>query len=121
MRKGMMKGSGKRGYHNIIGKDPMVHSQSAKGIKQPQKRMNILRKRKRRDNILIKYNEELMKAEIINGYKRLWSIQRSQWVYIDEDEQPDFHRVWGQESPESTRGWYFHLSDLYAEVGGNNA
>jgi hypothetical protein len=37
MRKGMMKGSGKRGYHNIIGKDPMVHSQSAKGIKQPQK------------------------------------------------------------------------------------
>jgi hypothetical protein len=37
MRKGMMKDSGKRGYHNIIGKDPMVHSQSAKGIKQPQK------------------------------------------------------------------------------------
>jgi len=37
MRKGMMKGSGKKGYHNVIGKDPMVHSQSAKGIKQPQK------------------------------------------------------------------------------------
>lgn len=37
MRKGMMVGTGKRGYHNVIGKDPAVHSQSAKGIKQPQK------------------------------------------------------------------------------------
>ena len=37
MRKGMMVGSGKRGYHNIIGKDPSVHSQSAQGIKQPQR------------------------------------------------------------------------------------
>lgn len=36
-RKGMMVGSGKKGYHNIIGKDPAVHSQSAKGIKQPQR------------------------------------------------------------------------------------
>jgi hypothetical protein len=40
-RKGMMVGSGKRGYHNIIGKDPHVHSQSAKGMKQPQS-VNIL-------------------------------------------------------------------------------
>jgi hypothetical protein len=36
-RKGMMVGSGKRGYHNIIGKDPRVHSDSAKGYKQPQR------------------------------------------------------------------------------------
>jgi hypothetical protein len=35
MRKGMMLGRGK-GYKNVIGKDPMVHRQSAKGIKQPQ-------------------------------------------------------------------------------------
>ena len=35
-RKGMMKGRG-RGYKNVMGKDPYVHSQSAKGIKQPQK------------------------------------------------------------------------------------
>jgi len=34
-RKGMMVGKGS-GYKNVIGKDPMVHSQSAKGIKQPQ-------------------------------------------------------------------------------------
>jgi hypothetical protein len=44
MRKGMMKGSGKRGYYNIIGKDPMVHSQSAKGICQPQRLPNIMKK-----------------------------------------------------------------------------
>jgi len=35
-RKGMMVGKGS-GYKNVIGKDPMVHSQSAKGIKQPQR------------------------------------------------------------------------------------
>jgi hypothetical protein len=37
MRKGMMKGSGKKGYYNVIGIDPRVHSQSAKGISQPQR------------------------------------------------------------------------------------
>ena len=39
-RKGLMKGNGK-GYKNVMGKDPMVHSQSAKGIKQPQRIKNI--------------------------------------------------------------------------------
>jgi len=34
-RKGMGKGKGK-GYKNIIGKDPKVHSDSGKGRKQPQ-------------------------------------------------------------------------------------
>jgi len=37
VRKGMMVGKGKKGYHNVIGKDPIVHSMSAKGIKQPQR------------------------------------------------------------------------------------
>jgi hypothetical protein len=36
-RKGMMVGSGKSGYYNITGRDPMVHAMSAKGIKQPQR------------------------------------------------------------------------------------
>ena len=36
MRKGMMKGKGK-GYKNVIGKDPIIHSMSSKGIKQPQR------------------------------------------------------------------------------------
>ena len=35
VRKGMGKGQGK-GYKNMIGKDKVVHSQSAKGFKQPQ-------------------------------------------------------------------------------------
>ena len=34
-RKGMGNGTGK-GYKNIMGSDPRVHSQSSKGIKQPQ-------------------------------------------------------------------------------------
>jgi hypothetical protein len=37
IRKGMTKGSGRKGYYNIIGIDPKVHSMSAKGMKQPQK------------------------------------------------------------------------------------
>jgi hypothetical protein len=36
MRKGLTKGSGRIGYYNVIAKDPMVHRQSARGIKQPQ-------------------------------------------------------------------------------------
>jgi hypothetical protein len=36
MRKGMGKGQGK-GYKNLTGRDPRVHSMSAKGIKQPQR------------------------------------------------------------------------------------
>jgi len=36
MRKGLGKGKGK-GYKNMMGKDPKVHSQSARGRKQPQK------------------------------------------------------------------------------------
>jgi len=39
-RKGLMKGKG-RGYKNVIGKDPYVHSQSARGIKQPQNIKNM--------------------------------------------------------------------------------
>jgi len=35
-RKGLGAGKGK-GYKNIMGKDPAVHSQSAKGMKQPQR------------------------------------------------------------------------------------
>lgn len=35
VRRGLGKGRGK-GYHNITPKDPRVHSQSARGIKQPQ-------------------------------------------------------------------------------------
>jgi hypothetical protein len=36
MRKGMGKGKG-RGYKNLMGRDPRVHSDSAKGRKQPQR------------------------------------------------------------------------------------
>lgn len=41
-RKGLGKGRGK-GYKNLTGKDPKVHSQSAKGMKQPQ-RMSMAQK-----------------------------------------------------------------------------
>ena len=49
-RKGMGQGKGK-GYKNIIGKDPMVHSQSAKGRKQPQKIPQSMAKNKKEKDI----------------------------------------------------------------------
>lgn len=53
MRKGMMLGRGK-GYKNVIGKDPHIHSQSAKGIKQPQfKNMNFMQLKKQ--GVFLKY------------------------------------------------------------------
>ena len=37
-----MVGKGKKGYHNVVPKDRVVHSQSAKGIKQPQRIPNLM-------------------------------------------------------------------------------
>ena len=58
-RKGMGKGRGK-GYSNITGKDPRVHSQSAKGIKQPQNipMSSMLRKRIEKEDFFSKIMEE---------------------------------------------------------------
>lgn len=33
----MRVGSGRKGYYNVLGSDPRVHSQSARGMKQPQR------------------------------------------------------------------------------------
>jgi hypothetical protein len=41
MRKGLTVGSGRKGYYNIQGRDPLVHKMSAKGIKQPQRMPNF--------------------------------------------------------------------------------
>ncbi len=46
VRKGMGKGTGK-GYKNIVGVDSRIHSQSAKGIKQPQRINPIITKNNR--------------------------------------------------------------------------
>jgi apolipoprotein D and lipocalin family protein len=40
-RKGLTIGSGRKGYYNIQGRDPLVHKMSAKGIKQIQKSVGI--------------------------------------------------------------------------------
>jgi len=46
-RKGMGYGTG-RGYKNIAGSDPKIHSQSAKGISQPQRVAIILAKKEQK-------------------------------------------------------------------------
>ena len=64
-RKGMGQGKGK-GYKNIIGKDPMVHSQSAKGRKQPQ-RIPHLSKPKVKEIMTMDEVEELYEKELSEG------------------------------------------------------
>jgi hypothetical protein len=71
MRKGMLVGSGKRGYHNLIPKDPHVHSASAHGLKQPQNlsgkmlpvSLKTLQHRKIPYGYKIKYDLNLRKGE----------------------------------------------------------
>jgi len=63
VRKGMMVGSGKRGYQNIIGRDPAVHSQSARGMKQTQQIRMPLRPTKRDEEAFKIYDEYLKKAK----------------------------------------------------------
>ncbi len=51
VRKGMGKGTGK-GYKNIVGVDSRIHSQSAKGIKQPQRINPIINKTNKFNNVI---------------------------------------------------------------------
>ena len=61
-RKGLGKGTGK-GYKNIIGRDSSVHSQSAKGIKQPisinESKLNSMDKRLDEQDKKYKINDKL--------------------------------------------------------------
>jgi len=58
VRRGLGKGRGK-GYKNIMGKDPVVHSQSAKGMKQPQRVRHIPEPKKPKFIPFIKMIEEV--------------------------------------------------------------
>ncbi len=54
VRKGMGKGTGK-GYKNLMGSDKKIHSQSARGIKQPQRINPITNKKLEKDIIFRDY------------------------------------------------------------------
>jgi len=77
MRKGMMVGSGKKGYHNVVGRDPAVHSQSAKGIKQPQQ-VNIMGRTEGFFNII--HNSPLSQ---LNKFKKNLDVE----IKLAEEEQ----------------------------------
>ena len=69
MRKGMMKGKGK-GYKNVIGKDPIVHSMSSKGIKQPQRVSLIMLNVPKRNSYIYDSNFVLDGFGTYNIYSR---------------------------------------------------
>ena len=106
-RRGMGKGRGK-GYKNIAGKDPHVHSQSAKGMKQPQ-RVNELQTRIRAlskfKSPAFQEEKELLKKEMtqatrpdslkiienpkwdVSGLTRYATIIKSKYTQIDKREE----------------------------------
>lgn len=61
-RRGLGKGKG-MGYRNIIGKDPAVHSQSARGMKQPQRVSEL--KLRYNDPHITPYSDNLV---VMKGY-----------------------------------------------------
>jgi hypothetical protein len=69
MRKGMGKGQGK-GYKNLTGRDPRVHSMSAKGMKQPQS-IQMQKLRKADDIFRGKYYESGRGRQIV----RKWDVK----------------------------------------------
>jgi len=99
----MMVGSGKRGYHNIIGKDPKVHSDSARGRKQPQRVPQFITREPKRilKKIIIdlKTFDKIIKAErqkerLENqGYKLIDTKQ----IGIDKFENTYFPKISGWE------------------------
>jgi hypothetical protein len=77
MRKGMMLGRGK-GYKNVVGKDPIVHRQSAKGIKQPQRMRGMV--------VMSRYGKDMPVTElptIIKGLKQK-EVPKAEPVTIKE-------------------------------------
>jgi hypothetical protein len=76
-RKGMGKGTGK-GYKNMMCKDPMVHSQSAKGMKQPQK-IEVFKLRKKPRQFI--KNENI--AETIENFGRKHELLTDTRIYFN--------------------------------------
>jgi len=70
MRKGMMVGKGKKGYHNVIPTDKRVHSMSSKGIKQPQRASPIMRVKELtpRQEMNIKYENYIINSISSDNY-----------------------------------------------------
>lgn len=95
-RKGMMKGRGK-GYKNVLGKDPMIHSQSAKGIKQPQRiPINI--------KAFIQSNKDLVNKELQNKNK-LDNIEFNDNAVEVVKTKKGMVRIFQDEDPENPRDW----------------
>ena len=75
-----MVGKGKKGYHNVVPKDKVVHSQSARGIKQPQRispKISNLDRLASRPNVHVTKLEK--SGELTNEQAR--ALRSLIWVY----------------------------------------
>jgi len=97
MRKGLMKGKG-RGYKNVVGRDPLVHSQSRRGIKQPQK----VSKRLICPILTIpKLTEKEWHKEIKGQQKHLPKMKKALIKFFDGFKRhPHYHKLTSQQKKE---------------------
>jgi hypothetical protein len=108
-RKGMGKGQGK-GYKNLTGHDPRVHSMSAKGMKQPQKIGRFARCPPGNPDD----NDAKRHSECARGIKSGFNTPYLQTLY----NTGELRRRWGLETDSGSQ--YFRLrqegySDEYAQ------
>ena len=96
-RKGMMVGKGKKGYHNVVPKDKIVHSQSARGMKQPQRvPVNVKN--------FIQNNPNITK-DILKGRSKLDDIDFNDDAVEVVRTKKGMVRVFQDDNPESPREW----------------
>lgn len=69
-RQGLGRGQGK-GYKNIVGRDPHIHSQSARGVKQPQRILTIPHNEWREITKININDYPLIKENILNIKNRI--------------------------------------------------
>jgi len=89
-RKGMMVGKGKKGYHNVIPKDKVVHSQSARGMKQPQRIPIPLIKKDVRGKIFIEQPQRIPIPLIKKDVRGKIFIEQPQRMTLEEFNNSDF-------------------------------
>ena len=110
-----MVGKGKKGYHNVVPKDKVVHSQSARGIKQPQ--------RIREDLLIDRFAEENRPSEktriIFIDKDDLFGVDKSSYTegksFTKNRERYDYG-VWELKSLYGNTYWGWRAGDSMSNV-----
>jgi hypothetical protein len=86
-RIGLGAGQGK-GYRNIVGRDPYIHSQSAQGIKQPQRLNHLSVAFPKPHNTLTEFDGILKQLNVMEKpYRKVWADYRKKRISEEKRDQ----------------------------------